>query len=101
LARNVSDCPGVLIAELDVSLYEVPGLPIVAYPTIYLFRYNQKFQLLEFDDGYPRLVDNFYLFLREVSPQYRRCLKDKGLLGDAENNGAEIAAPHISAPVQV
>ena len=73
-----------MIAEFDVTKYEVPGLPIVAYPTIYLIRYNQKFDLLEFDDHYIRLVEVFYIFLREVSPQFRRCLEDRDLLEEAE-----------------
>jgi hypothetical protein len=63
LADIVKDCPNLVIGEFDVTTYEVPGLPIYAYPTLYLLRYNNKIDLLEFS-GYDRTSENMKLFLK-------------------------------------
>ncbi|PHJ23514.1 protein disulfide-isomerase [Cystoisospora suis] len=44
LALRLKDVPGILIAKIDATRNEVPGIKVMGYPTIFLFPANRKLQ---------------------------------------------------------
>ena len=64
---------GVVVAELDAPKNDIPGISILAYPTIYLFRAGQKTNVLEYEG--PQEFEAWDAFLGKYSPKYMEYLK--------------------------
>ena len=64
---------GVDILELEAPKNDIPGISVMSYPTLYLFRAGQKTNVLEYDG--PNERDAWIVFLAKYSPKYMAYLE--------------------------